>query len=209
MASMTLALSCALLAAFAFACGGTIGGGGDASVDGAAPDASAPDGSARVPKLHRPAGSACPSQRGPGETNPFDGGAPGSCQSDSDCTAGTNGRCLASAGGPLYYSCSYDACFSDSDCGGVPCECRGSASDPAPNSCVSGSTCRVDSDCGPGGYCSPSGISSSEDCGLEYHCHTPSDTCIDDSDCAVQGAICVFEAALAHWACDHPCYPPP
>ena len=192
-----------VFAACLVGCGGTIGGGGDASVDVFTIDAG------RVPKLHRASGSACPQQRGPGDTNPFDAGPIGQCQTDVDCTAGTNGRCLVSGGGPLNYSCSYDDCFSDSDCtGNAPCECRSSSSDSAPNSCVGASTCRVDSDCGPGGYCSPSGVTTADNCGLAYHCHTASDACIDDSDCAAtQGYICIFDTS--HWTCEHPCFPPP
>jgi hypothetical protein len=37
-----------------------------------------------------------------------------------------------------------------------------------PNYCVSGSDCRVDADCGPGGFCSPSQFD--QWCGPTYHC---------------------------------------
>ena len=116
-----------------------------------------------VPLLHRPAGSACPQQRAPSLPVPVcgDGGAPCSsadaCASDSDCTAGPNGRCVGLEGngdGPL--TCTYDECFGDSDCDGGPCVCRPSASSVAANFCFTSGNCSVDSDCGPGGWCSPS-----------------------------------------------------
>src|ERR1019366_7403625 len=48
-------------------------------------------------------------------------------------------------------------CSAGSDCGvGVPCDCRTSPTDFSNSWCVSGSNCAIDSDCGPGGYCSPS-----------------------------------------------------
>jgi hypothetical protein len=57
-----------------------------------------------------------------------------------------------------------------------------------------GSNCQVDSDCGPGGFCSPSrfDINSSVDAigvlggGMilsGYFCHTSEDYCVNDSDC--------------------------
>jgi hypothetical protein len=123
----------------------------------------------RVPQNHRSSGSTCPQQRGAssplpscGCGHPEGGACPCAfCSSDSDCDAGVNGRCGNPAGAPFNYpGCSYDRCFSDSDCdAGVPCECRASASDNAPNYCVTGGNCRVDGDCGSGGYCSPSLLS--------------------------------------------------
>ena len=114
------------------------------------------------PPTHRPAGSMCPTERGPGIS---DVGAacsvsavliPG-CTRDSDCTAGTNGRCLKFGGPACNIHCSYDECSSDSDCpANTPCACRPSISDTAPNSCATESNCRIDADCGPGGFCSPS-----------------------------------------------------
>src|SRR5580692_1375818 len=130
---------------------------------------------ARVPLNHRASGATCPAGRGPGSTSatfcPADGGTPEGgaivgqrlCSVDGDCTAGTNGRCFLQ-GGPVTDCgtvCSYDACGSDSDCpGDEPCECRTSASDAQANSCLTGGNCRLDSDCGPGGYCSPSQVDS-------------------------------------------------
>jgi len=110
---------------------------------------------------HRPAGSACPQQRAAispeaSTCTPPDSSSCGACTKDSDCTQGTNGRC-GYDGPAAYLVCSYDGCFNDSDCdGGAPCQCRLSSTSLAANVCLTGSNCRVDSDCGPGGYCSPS-----------------------------------------------------
>jgi hypothetical protein len=138
-------------------------GTGDAGASCPIEDGGTEDGrssAGRVPMNHRSAGAACPEGRGAVSpeastcTAP-DGGTCGPCAMDSDCTAGTNGRCFT--GRFAYRSCSYDQCFSDSDCdAGGPCECRTSSSSTATNVCLTGSNCRDDSDCGPGGYCSPS-----------------------------------------------------
>ena len=74
-----------------------------------------------------------------------------------------------------------------------------------PNYCVSGSDCRVDADCGPGGFCSPSQFD--QWCGPTYHCHRPSDICIDDSDCI--GTGCNFDSQSGHWSCGGDCGPVP
>jgi hypothetical protein len=153
-----------------------------------------------VPLDHRKAGVACPQQRGPSCSSPCypnDGGYP--CLDDSNCTEGVNGRCGAftfNAGGP---TCNYDECFSDSDCdSGAPCECRTSASDFQANVCLTGSNCRIDSDCGPGGYCSPS--VAPEGLLYAYYCHTRGDTCTNDSDCRMYQS-CLFDMSSRHWAC--------
>ena len=152
----------------------------------------------------------------------------GACGQDSDCTAGTNGRC-GEEGPAAYLICSYDQCFADSDCeGGVPCTCRGTAA--RPNLCQTGSNCTVDADCGPGGYCSPSlvnnacfcdstqpcsdaggcsrvnGISVPCECGDTcahgYFCHTRCDACVDDSDCGGP-ATCNYDAVDQRWECNY------
>jgi hypothetical protein len=164
------------------------------------------------PQNHRAAGEACPSQRGPGTLPPcdFDAGPPPACLSDTDCTAGTNGRCQHPDLTPAQciVACSYDECASDSDCpSGVPCACRTSATDSTANTCVTGSQCRVDSDCASG-YCSPSSGYGSFGCGTAYFCHTSSDTCVDDTDC--DAALCEFDSDAGHWLCGGPrCSPPP
>jgi hypothetical protein len=167
------------------------------------------DAGTRTPLLHRAAGATCPTGRAPGLNN----GPPARCSAltcptcgrDSDCTTGTNGRCLMNEPVPVAV-CSYDACFSDSDCpANTPCDCRDSASSSAPNLCLGGSDCRVDSDCGPGNFCSPSQYG--QWCGFTYHCHTASDTCVDDSDCV--GAGCNFNKQTGRWACGGDCGPAP
>lgn len=196
--------------------------------------------SGRVPLNHRAQGTSCPSARGPGSTANacMLPGEPAGCTSDSSCTEGTNGRCNSSQGGPIVDcvpSCSYDLCASDSDCpDDTPCLCRDSATSGAANRCYGGGNCRVDSDCGPGGFCSPSLVNQAcaclgvpcppdagavcavngvqvpcdcDPCGHGYFCHTKQDTCVDDSDCP-SGAACDYDAFNAKWACST-CEPVP
>ena len=167
-----------------------------------------------VPKKHRVAASTCPDQRGPGSAIVQDWcygsaaayGVTVLCVQDSDCADGTNGRCLLE-GKPCDTNCSYDTCFSDSDCpDNQPCECRDSASSFVPNFCVTGSNCRVDADCGPNGFCSPSVIGSIT-CGYDpaviasgYFCHKEQDSCVDDSDCD-SSSICAYSPQSNHWTC--------
>lgn len=201
---------------------------------------------ARAPEYRRATPVACPMDRGPGTFSlnlPTDAGSPfapqpcaqdadaslaeGQCVTDSDCTAGLNGRCVVG-----FYSChgwcSYDDCISDSDCPGhVPCECRTSGSDSTANACLTSSNCSVDSDCGPGGYCSPSMLDSTCDrqcvmvcsaetqcfaggtpvpcycsstCPRAYFCHTACDTCVDDSDCDAGPGSCA-QGYIGGWNC--------
>jgi hypothetical protein len=91
----------------------------------------------------------------------------------------------------------------DTDCAtGQACACHGSPyTFGAGNTCLAGN-CRVDSDCGPGNYCSPSYDVSS--CGslLGYFCHTPNDQCVDDSDCGdFVAGVCAYSAASGSWQC--------
>ena len=196
--------------------------------------------SVRVPQNHRASGSTCPVARGPGSTASLcatDGGSqpafgrPRLCESDGDCGQGTNGRCFLNSG-PITdcgTNCSYDACASDADCpAGEPCACRASAADSSANSCLAGGNCRVDSDCGPTGYCSPSQVNNfcfcpspalcadgsgacyagnqqvscacGDSCGHSYFCHTKSDSCVDDGDCAA-GQTCNYDTVNARWDC--------
>jgi len=164
-------------------------------------------GSGRVPKNHRAAGTTCPMTRGPGFVNPGclprdAGGMSFGCTSDVECQSGNNGRCYTNTGGiPCPgNACSYDACLGDGDCASnLPCECRSPESHNA-NVCAGGSNCRVDSDCGPGGYCSRSGVSN---CSFGYFCHTAMDSCIDDADCRDAGSqsTCAFDAKMSRWRC--------
>jgi hypothetical protein len=126
------------------------------------------------------------------------------CNSDTQCTAGVNGRCHQVNGGVAYCACTYDTCTHDTDCGsGKACACHGSPyAGGDGNACVPGN-CRVDADCGAGGYCSPS--FSPNNCGSlgGYYCHTPHDACVNDSDCFGTGgpAVCVYSATSGSWQC--------
>jgi hypothetical protein len=109
------------------------------------------------------------------------------------------------SGGPVETcECTYDACFHDTDCNaGEVCACHGSAYVGGfGNACVQGD-CRVDSDCGAGGWCSPSTDPSSCAGGLlGYYCHTPKDTCVNDSDCNLKGGAyaCAYQSGF--WQCE-------
>ncbi|MFI5300872.1 MAG: hypothetical protein ACHREM_22550 [Polyangiales bacterium] len=108
--------------------------------------------------------------------------------------------------------CSYDQCFADSDCpGSVACNCRASASDTVANICGTGSGCRIDSDCGACGYCSPSYVSGEICDGAkdQFFCHTPKDECIDDSDCSKSNGSCNYDPTKGAFACVTLCSPPP
>jgi hypothetical protein len=177
--------------------------------DAAAPvgDASPAIGDASVvtpPANHRPSPIACPTTRPPGYSG--DGGAiPGGCTSDANCTQGTNGRCTVGYRGAHY--CDYDQCAKDSDCtNGAVCECG--APDTADstrfgNRCVT-ANCRVDSDCGPGGYCSPMPVLTPCDA-AGYYCHKPGDECFNDSDCTGGAAgSCKYDQTSNKWKCPPP-----
>ena len=81
----------------------------------------------------------------------------------------------------------------------------------------------MDSDCGPGGYCSPSMetcYSTNPEAVVEgrnyggpnpYYCHTASDLCINDSDCApldagtvtnpMTSTPCAYNVQNSRWEC--------
>ena len=200
---------------FVLACGGATVGGTDASTDVAKVDAKGDASSVRVPVHHRATASNCPTDRGPGPpTQPYPQNESNGCTSDSDCTAGVNGRCFPKEGLVGPGGCSYDACSNDSMCGAMtPCACRASATDDTANVCDTGGNCAIDSDCGLGGYCSPSATS----CGLApYFCHTQADECIDDTDCpspnpasCASYSTCAYDPQVQHWACTQfVCCPP-
>jgi hypothetical protein len=163
-------------------------------------DASTPDTSTtEVPTNHRPDDSECATAPPAGDCQNVPDGM---CSSDSDCTDGTNGRCNESSGGALFCSCQYDACTADTDCPmGQLCACHESPYTGGDgNTCVQGN-CRVDSDCGTNGYCSPS---AGGGCGglSGYYCHTASDTCVNDSDCEGGGAEdCQYSTTDLRWEC--------
>jgi hypothetical protein len=181
---------------------------------------------AEVPLNHRPTPACCPAQRGPGPSGqPYPSGVAsplaadaGGCTSDSQCTSGVNGRCFPFEGLVGFGGCSYDECFTDSTCGSkTPCGCRSSSTDNSANVCDVGGNCAVDSDCGPGGYCSPSDpivaygtANVANVCWGPhfYYCHTGSDLCINDSDCAPLDAgtattspPCAYNAQDSRWEC--------
>jgi hypothetical protein len=191
----------------------------------------------QTPVNHRPSDAQCPSQRGAAppfcaggtctsQPYPYDAYGLTSCYSDSQCTAGVNGRCFPGEGMVSAGGCSYDECFADSGCGArTPCICRSSSTDNSANVCDVGGNCAVDSDCGPGGYCSPSMetcYSTNPEAEVEgsnyggpnpYYCHTASDLCINDSDCATldagtattsscpQYTPCAYNAQDNRWEC--------
>src|SRR5262245_5175911 len=108
-----------------------------------------------VPLVHRPSAPTCPSDRPTYDCGKQVMVPPVSCHLDSDCGSGSNGRCVGN--GHDGCSCSYDTCTTDADCpSGQLCDCRDlwHYGTNGPNQCLP-SNCRVDSDCGPGGYCSP------------------------------------------------------
>jgi hypothetical protein len=115
-----------------------------------------------------------------------------------------NGRCVQNNGGPTTCLCVWDICADDSACpAGQTCACHGSPYEFGEgNHCVP-SNCRVDADCGPGGWCSPTFSASL--CGVVggYYCHTSRDTCVNDSDC-VDGGVgfaCGFDTTVGYWSC--------
>jgi hypothetical protein len=164
-------------------------------------------GSRRTPAQHRVDAAQCSTPVGPGNC-----GLSGSdCANDASCAdGGLNARCIE-APGPAICSCTIDACVTDSDCPqGQTCACHGSPYTYSfGNQCVP-SNCRVDADCGPGGFCSPSvasqcGPGAGDFC-LGYYCHTPKDTCTNDADCGAAKA-CIYSYSASAWQCV-PYFPP-
>lgn len=157
----------------------------------------------RTPEHHRGAPEECAAAR-PAVNASIPGGT---CAADADCAEGENGRCVYTFSEPSTV-CSYDACAADSDCGGAQvCDCRNEASYNA-NTCFHGN-CQLDADCGAGGFCSPSAVLVASNCtttidpgSFGYFCHTPSDECLDDSDCPEPSpSACVFTVEKMRWAC--------
>lgn len=185
---------------------------GESSNGGTASNASAGSsgGLSAVPTNHRPNDVTCPQERGPGSASVVD-----ECSQDAECTQGINGRCISpNVVGPFGGSrCSYDQCFSDADCpANQPCKCRESAALNLPNICIAGGNCRIDSDCGLDGFCSPSlfyidssiDATSSSGSGFAtfgYFCHTSKDRCRNDSDC--DASNCRPAAGCGFMACGY------
>jgi hypothetical protein len=164
-------------------CGGEGGAGGPLTVN--------------PPTDHVPALVTCGAHTTP---PPPDGGAM-SCSTDTDCQGTSFPSCRAG-------TCQFDACVTSDDCAsGTTCGCSDMFNGNAayhPNQCLP-SNCRVDADCGGGGYCSPT-VSSS--CGPFYgvtgfYCHTSADTCENDSDCPATSpaGYCAYDPSVGHWAC--------
>jgi hypothetical protein len=153
----------------------------------------------------------CADSGGSGDcfTSPF--GSSSTCSSDSDCiNAGANARCVAWLG-PNGCSCTSDLCMGDSDCpSGTTCACHGSPYKFGEGNFCEPGNCKVDADCGMGGYCSPTPAlpcnMNGRDLfcqGLGYYCHTPKDECVDDSDCQGVGFPgCVYDPSARHWKCE-------
>jgi hypothetical protein len=191
---------------------GTSPGGalGVAGVVGSTAQAGAAGMTTREPEKHRPTATACDHTRPSAEPDVPADGDPSwvMCQSNAECTDGENGRCTGN--GHDGYQCTYDACFSDSDCpalaSGTPrlCQCEGGSR--ADNNVCLGGNCRVDADCGGGGYCSPTLGSCGNYTGTQgYYCHTSNDECLDDADCNADGSsypgYCAFMPEVGHWMC--------
>ena len=184
--------------------GGSSGGSSGSSSGGSSggSSGSSSGGNHEVPVNHRPDDSECLQPAAPGDCQGgSSGGQPGNCGSDSQCTSGTNGRCVEQGGGVLFCACTYDTCADDAACPtDQTCACHGSTyMGGLGNTCVPGN-CRVDGDCGAGGYCSPS--FSTQSCGSlgGYYCHTPQDQCVNDADCG-SGFVCNYSTSAARWTC--------
>ncbi|MEZ4475347.1 MAG: hypothetical protein R3F60_32040 [bacterium] len=163
-----------------------MGGAGGAGGGGPAPD------------VHRAEATPCDDERSLQSYDPDPQNA--ECQTHDDCQAGRNGRCVGNGHDGWY--CTYDECLADAECDNV-CACEnGFRSDH--NVCIGGN-CRVDADCGPGGFCSPS----LGDCGhydkfRGYWCRTTEDTCLNDADCDTAespNGYCAWLPEEGHWGC--------
>jgi hypothetical protein len=163
----------------------------------------------RVPLRHRATATTCNAPRPSSTCDP--GGVPMStCVTDGDCGMGTNGRCVGNPHDGC--RCSYDRCITDGDCTeGGACECRlPSRGAAGANVCIPGN-CRVDADCGPRGFCSPTLGDCGDYGGLSgYYCHTPADECVDDADCRDVDAgflgqmpYCAYSRQVGHWRCSN------
>ena len=150
----------------------------------------------RAPAQHRVSSDVCSVDCGAGGT-----GGPVYCGAGGGtgqlCT-GLNPACCLPPPQPGNLSvpyCTADQCATDSDCPGTSiCSCGGGCTR---NSCLS-AECRVDADCGAGLYCSPSLVL----CTFRvYTCHTPNDTCADDSDCSPGFGTCNYDSGAGHWRC--------
>jgi hypothetical protein len=171
----------------------------------------------KAPLLHRFKANTCSTnfRPAPPPCTAQDGSFPAQndCSTNGDCSAGTNGRCLMTPSvpapdAPVNCLCSYDTCFKDSDCLTTgPCDCLSGTRTTAANRCLPGN-CRVDADCGPGRYCSPTRhtvtLYFDKQVWQGYYCHTAADACVNDSDCSqdwLYGAHCAYDTLESAWNC--------
>jgi hypothetical protein len=161
--------------------------------------------SPRPPSDHRPLATSCVGVHSPPEPTNVPPELHSECKKHADCTGGKNGKCVHGIGmASLYYYCVYDQCDTDANCDASRvCYCLSSAN----ARCLLLGNCRTDGDCGGGdySYCSPS---MGFDCGGyhsidSYYCHTPKDTCMDDSDCTGTD-YCNFDPYDGRWKCAVP-----
>jgi len=180
--------------------------GADRRVVSDAPVADAPP--RQAPQNHRPDDSQCLTPPPPADCGGMTGGMGPGCHMDSDCTAGLNGRCAVGGQDGITCACTYDACTSDKQCTrGGPCSCHGSVDMGSTNNTCADGNCQVDADCeGGAGFCSPSDVGVG--CGSlpNYYCHTPLDSCVNDSDCTscgpgTQPCGCGYDASSKRWTC--------
>ena len=129
----------------------------------------------------------------PDDPPPFVGG--GSCDEHSDCTEGVNGRCVAVTFG---LACTYDECFTDTDCeANELCQCGGDTG--LGNRCVR-SNCRSNADCGDGVCAASYAVLG---CGFGptgWYCQDSADDCASDEDCTI-GLGCYFSTTESKWTC--------
>ena len=188
---------------------------------GSEAEASSNDG---LPPPSRPTATACsrPMPRPVGNAS-SDGGAGATidCTLDSECTAGTGGRCSELRSTVWFGSkslgtrCTYDACTTDDECGSGVCGCDlGFAGQ---NVCLPQGNCRVDSECPQGQVCSfsspfvlnsPGVIETGDERGggngvpresLGWFCTTPGDECRPGERRDGGGEGCVYGTDQGRW----------
>ena len=134
------------------------------------------------------------------------------CFGDPDCPAGQPCACRASAADSAANSCLTGGnCRTDGDCG--PCGFCSPSLVGIFCGCTSEAFCKPDAGaCYVGDSREPSGwrpvpCSCGDSCGHAYFCHTPRDTCVDDSDCT-GNSTCNFDLPSQTWTCSW-CWPFP
>ena len=128
------------------------------------------------------------------------------CAVDSDCTGHVPCACRSSSSDTTANKCAIGSnCLIDADCGpGGSCSpsLLGSSIDCV---CVHQSFCQPDGggcfETGPDGVTKAVPCSCDGTCGHGYFCHTPKDSCLDDSDCAPGTGTCNFDLTSKLWMC--------